>query len=53
MNQLGVILIIRLLLDVIGDERDANYMVIDLDDDPEFDAVKVSKINLRQQVINQ
>jgi len=29
--------------DVMGDERDANYMVIDLDDDPEFDAVKVSK----------
>ena len=31
-------------LDVIGDERDANYMVIDLDDDPEFDAVKVDKL---------
>ncbi len=30
-------------LDVIGDERDAEYMVIDLDDDPEFDAVKMSK----------
>ena len=29
--------------DVTGDERDADYMVIDLDDDPEFDAVKVSK----------
>ena len=29
--------------DVIGNEADANYMVIDLDDDPEFDAVKVSK----------
>ena len=29
--------------DVVGDERDANYMVIDLDDDPEFDAVKVTK----------
>lgn len=29
--------------DVIGDERDAEYMVIDLDDDPEFDAVKMSK----------
>lgn len=29
--------------DVMGDERDANYMVIDLDDDPEFDALKVSK----------
>ena len=25
--------------DVVGSERDANYMVIDLDDDPEFDAV--------------
>ena len=30
-------------LDVIGDERDADYMVIDLDDDPDFDAVKMSK----------
>lgn len=29
--------------DVMGDERDAEYMVIDLDDDPEFDAVKMSK----------
>ena len=29
--------------DVMGDERDANYMVIDLDDDPEFDAVKITK----------
>ena len=29
--------------DVIGDEADATYMVIDLDDDPDFDAVKVSK----------
>jgi len=29
--------------DVIGDERDADYMVIDLDDDPDFDAVKMSK----------
>lgn len=29
--------------DVTGAEGDANYMVIDLDDDPEFDAVKVTK----------
>jgi hypothetical protein len=29
--------------DVTGDERDADYMVIDLDDDPEFDALKISK----------
>ena len=29
--------------DVIGDEADATYMVIDLDNDPDFDAVKVSK----------
>jgi hypothetical protein len=29
--------------DVIGSETDATYMVIDLDDDPDFDAVKVSK----------
>lgn len=29
--------------DIIGDERDADYMVIDLDDDPDFDAVKMSK----------
>jgi hypothetical protein len=29
--------------DVVGGEREANYMVIDLDDDPEFDAVKISK----------
>ena len=29
--------------DVVGSERGANYMVIDLDDDPGFDAVKVSK----------
>ena len=29
--------------DVAGAERDASYMVIDLDNDPEFDAVKVSK----------
>jgi len=29
--------------DVVGDEADATYMVIDLDDDPDFDAVKVSK----------
>ena len=29
--------------DVVGGERAADYMVIDLDDDPEFDAVKVSK----------
>lgn len=29
--------------DVMGSEKDANYMVIDLDDDPEFDAVKISK----------
>ncbi len=29
--------------DVIGNETDATYMVIDLDDDPDFDAVKVSK----------
>ena len=29
--------------DVVGSERNANYMVIDLDDDPEFDAVKVTK----------
>jgi hypothetical protein len=29
--------------DIIGAERDADYMVIDLDDDPEFDALKVSK----------
>ena len=29
--------------DVMGAERDADYMVIDLDDDPEFDALKVSK----------
>ena len=29
--------------DVMGAESDADYMVIDLDDDPEFDAVKVSK----------
>ena len=29
--------------DVVGAEADATYMVIDLDDDPDFDAVKVSK----------
>ena len=29
--------------DVMGAESDADYMVIDLDDDPEFDAVKMSK----------
>ena len=29
--------------DVTGGESDATYMVIDLDDDPDFDAVKVSK----------
>ena len=29
--------------DVIGNEADATYMVIDLDNDPDFDAVKVSK----------
>jgi len=29
--------------DVEGPEREASYMVIDLDDDPEFDAVKVTK----------
>ena len=29
--------------DVMGAEKDSDYMVIDLDDDPEFDAVKVSK----------
>jgi len=29
--------------DVVGDEGDANYMVIDLDDDDDFDAVKVDK----------
>ena len=29
--------------DVVGREKEANYMVIDLDDDPEFDAVKVTK----------
>ena len=29
--------------DVVDSEREANYMVIDLDDDPEFDAVKISK----------
>ena len=29
--------------DVVGNEADATYMVIDLDDDPDFDAVKVSK----------
>ena len=29
--------------DVIGSEGDADYMVIDLDDDPEWDALKVSK----------
>ena len=29
--------------DIIGTERDAEYMVIDLDDDPEFDALKISK----------
>lgn len=29
--------------DIMGAERDADYMVIDLDDDPEFDALKVSK----------
>ena len=29
--------------DVMGAEGDADYMVIDLDDDPEFDAVKISK----------
>lgn len=29
--------------DVTGEEGDATYMVIDLDDDPDFDAVKVSK----------
>ena len=29
--------------DVMGAERDADYMVIDLDDDPEFDALKVTK----------
>ena len=28
---------------VAGSEGDAEYMVIDLDDDPEFDAVKISK----------
>lgn len=29
--------------DIMGAEKDADYMVIDLDDDPEFDALKVSK----------
>ena len=29
--------------DVVGAEGDANYMVIDLDDDEDFDAVKVTK----------
>lgn len=29
--------------DVTGAEKNANYMVIDLDDDPEFDALKVTK----------
>jgi hypothetical protein len=29
--------------DVVGREREANYMVIDLDDDPEFDALKITK----------
>ena len=29
--------------DVVGSEGDANYMVIDLDDDEDFDAVKVTK----------
>ena len=29
--------------DVVGAEGDATYMVIDLDDDPEFDAVKITK----------
>ena len=29
--------------DVMGSEKDANYMVIDLDDDPELDALKISK----------
>lgn len=29
--------------DVIGDEVGATYMVIDLDDDPDFDAVKITK----------
>tara|TARA_R100000479_G_scaffold174327_2_gene122318 strand:- start:599 stop:1168 length:570 start_codon:yes stop_codon:yes gene_type:complete len=29
--------------DVVGKEKGANYMVIDLDDDPELDALKVSK----------
>mgnify|MGYP000029171316 CR=1 FL=1 len=29
--------------DVMGAERDSDYMVIDLDDDPEFDAVVVDK----------
>jgi hypothetical protein len=29
--------------DVVGREKEANYMVIDLDDDPEFDAVKITK----------
>jgi len=29
--------------DVMGAERDADYMIIDLDDDPEFDALKVTK----------
>jgi len=29
--------------DVVGDEGDAKYMVIDLDDDEDFDAVKVTK----------
>jgi hypothetical protein len=29
--------------DIMGAEGDADYMVIDLDDDPEFDAVKISK----------
>ena len=30
--------------DVFGDEGDADYMVIDLDDDDDLDAVKVSKM---------
>jgi hypothetical protein len=34
--------------DVMGAESDADYMVIDLDDDPEFDAVKVSKKKRRR-----
>lgn len=29
--------------DVLGSQKDAEYLVIDLDDDPEIDAVKISK----------